>query len=241
MPDDRLPAQGARLVLGPAHDLPAVEILLDLERGLLHVLRDDDEARFEGRVALEPLDAARWAARLRALPPIRHTTEAPLARLSWRGATRPGIFQVAELDPHPAPGAPSAAVDLFRQALRLAVDHPRAAQLLSRWNSALRLEATVGFGEGRPRRIHLIGVVDSPGVRTLEALGAVLDPGEPVIVDASGCSSLGRWDPAALVQAHPVAWVGARGGVRARLEDQGVPEQAFHPDAGAARRWLRPS
>lgn len=232
-----LPDHGAVLELTRDGQTPLI-LVLDLDRGLLHVLHVGAEP-FEGRQQLQPLQRAAWSERLRHLGDHEVEGSGALGRLRWASPGASGSAPLGPFQPTLARGVAGVARDLLRFALRSGVDHPLAVQALGRWNTALGVEPTVAFADGRPRRIRLVGVVDRAGQRNLEALLAVLKPDEPLIADVTACSSFGAWDPAGLVARHTVAWVGARIGIADRLRDMGVPREALHRSESMARAWLR--
>jgi len=212
MDPDLLPDHGAHLHLAARDNLEALDLVLDVARGLFHVLRDDEE-RWEGRTRLDPLERAAWARRVAGLQPAQVEGMGSTGRLVWRGDSLDGHGAVSgrpigEVGSR-AVGSAALARDLLALALRSRIDHPIAASALNRWNQVLRFAATVTFADGSPRRVRLVGMVDAAGLANLRALVRVLRSEEPLIVDLTGCASLGAWDPGELVQGHAVAWVGA--------------------------------
>lgn len=243
MPDIYLPEHGAHLRLNPRDALEPIDIVLDVGRALLHVLRDaEGSAPWEGRAVLDVSSRAMWDRRLMTLSE-GGSAERAVAILAWR-APMPGgqLFGERTLDSlrtHAREGAVAFARDLCAQALRTRIDHPLAAQALSQWNQVLNFAPTVQFAEGAPRRIRLQGIIDGSGLANLSAMARVLRQGEPLIIDLTGCASLGAWDPAELLGAHTIAWVSPPGGIADHLVDIGVPREAFHGTERAARAWLR--
>ena len=243
MHHELLPVHGAHLHLVTRGELGALDVILDLGRGLLHVLRDDAGDRWEGRVQLDGLARAAWATRMTGISGQPDASPGGVGLLRWRGDSLGGDASVQGLAVSNlgarATGAAAFARDLLALALRSRIDHPIAASALNRWNQELRFAATVTFADGSPRRGRLCGMVDGAGLANLRALTRILSPEEPLVVDLTGCASLGAWDPEELLAGHPVAWVGARGGVADHLHDIGVPREAFHDTERAARAWLR--
>lgn len=234
-----LPEHGAWLAFAPSGALPSLHILLDLGRGLLIVLRDEGEDRWDGRQHIGGGDRSMFGGRLARLPAGSTEARSGALRLRWAGPGGQGDRVLDHLSPAASQGVVAFARDLCRYALSARLDHPLAGLALARWNEQLGFEATAQFLDGEPRGVRLVGFVDPAGQRNLDALRYVLKPGEPLLVDVSQCRSLGAWEPQAILSEHVVAWVGAQDGVEARLRDEGVPEQAFHGTAESARRWLR--
>lgn len=249
-PVNRVPDHGAHLRLrgsGLQSGPRDLELVLDLRRGLLHVLREDGAERWEGRAKLDAMARAQWAMRLSDLSEAAsdHAEVAPsVARLSWRLDSVEGQAPVQAralptLRTRAREGSVAFARDLCALALGTALDHPLAARALHAWNERHNFAATVQFADGSPRRVRLLGIVDEAGLRNLRALERVLRADEPLLIDLTGCASLGRWDPSGLIAGHPVAWVGVRGGVADHLRELGVPRDALHANARSARSWLR--
>lgn len=237
-----LPEHGALLRLHPRRDLGALEVVLDIGRALLHVLRDDGRERWEGRVLVDAHSRAAWDRRLMELTDGEPVEEG-IGELVWRvplpSGDRVGRRALATLRTRARAGGVAFARDLCAVALRSRLDHPLAVQALAQWNELLNFAATVQFADGSPRRVRLQGIVDPAGLANLSALTRVLRPDEPLIVDLQGCASLGSWDPAELLARNTVAWVAPVGGIADHLVDIGVPREALHDTERAARAWLR--
>lgn len=234
-----LPAHGAWLGISATDGLGSVDLLLDLGRGVLIVLRDEDEDRWEGRQWLGAGDRSMFGGRMARLADRSTVDPSAPIQLRWSGPGGVGSVSLPHLSPRTPQGHVAFARDMCRYALSAKLDHPVAGLVLAQWNQKLGFEATVHFLDGDPRGARLVGFVDAGGVRNLQMLRYVLKPAEPLLMDVSTCRSLGTWDPAELLEDHVVAWVGAQEGVAARLRDQGVPTEALHQDLADGRAWLR--
>ena len=121
MHHELLPVHGAHLHLVTRGELGALDVILDLGRGLLHVLRDDAGDRWEGRVQLDGLARAAGtdlAARLTLLP----------AGEASQAALPTGPWHAVYLDPMFPTRAKSAAVKQDLQWLQILCAYPDAEE-----------------------------------------------------------------------------------------------------------------